>query len=180
MNSGGDFRVSPYAPDPWVKGVLETDGGAVGRRTFPGLGLTRTTEPTWAATARKVAAPPFALTQTKGADGTVTLHATGQAEGMLDLQLRPDTPVSDVKINGVATPVMAKPGQWTRLVWQAAPEGVTVSFKPVGPGVLDVRYAQSTPRWPAEAVALPPMPDKLMPWNIAGATVVTGTRKVRW
>jgi len=180
-DSGGDFRVSPYAPDAWVKGVLETDGGAVGRRTFPGLlGLARSTEPSWAATARKVAAPAFALTQTRGADGTVTLHATGQAEGLLSLLLRPDTPVSDVKVNGAPMAVLAKPGQWTQLVWQAAPEGVTVSFKPSGPGSLDVRYAQSTPHWPVDAVALPPMPDKLMPWNLAGATVVTGTRKASW
>ncbi len=179
-DSGGDFRVSPYLPDAWVKGVLETDGGAVGRRAFPGFLDNQKADLPWAATARKVTAPAFALTYAKAADGTVTLHATGQAEGMLGLKLRPDTPVSDVRINGEPMPVLAKPGEWTQLVWQAAPEGVTVSFKPAGPGALDVRYVQTTPHWPVEAVALPPMPDKLMPWNLAGSTVVTGTRKVSW
>ena len=64
-----------------MKGVLEADGGAVGRRSFPGIGFTRSAERPWAATARKVAAPTFALTQTRGADGTVTLHAAGPADG---------------------------------------------------------------------------------------------------
>jgi hypothetical protein len=153
---------------------------AIKRRAFPGLGFTRSVDRTWAAQARPVTAPPFALTFTHGADGTVTVHAPGQAEGMLDLQLRPGVQVGDVRINGVPTPVMTKPGQWTRLVWQAAPEGVMLSFRPAGPGALDVRYAESTPHWPAQAAVLPPMPAKLMPWSLAGSTVVTGTRRLSW
>ena len=179
-DSGGAFRVSPYAPDPWVTAVLEADGGAVGRRAFPGLGFTRSTERPWAATARKVVPPAFTLTQSRGPDGTVSFHAGGQAEGLLSLRLRPNARVSDVRVNGVPTSVLRKPGEWTDLVWRAAPQGVTISFQAAGPGTLDIRYAQATPDWPAGAVALPPMPAKLMPWNLAGSTVVTGTRRVTW
>ena len=106
-DSGQAFRVSPYAPDPWVRDVLTTDGGAIKRRVFPGLGFTRAADRTWAAAARPVTPPPFALTFAHGADGTVSVHATGQADGMLDLQLRPGGPVGDVRINGAPTPVDA-------------------------------------------------------------------------
>jgi hypothetical protein len=179
-DSGRDWRVSPYDPDPWTSGVLTADGGAITRKVFPGLGFTRESQPAWAAPAIGVSAQPFALTVTRTPGGVVTLHAPGQADGLLDLQLRTDTLVGDARVNGQPIAVLAKPGQWTHLVWQAVPEGVTVSFKPAGPGSLDVRYALSSPHWPAKTAPLPPMPAKLMAWNLAGSTVVTGTRKLTW
>ena len=179
-DSGRDWRVSPFAPDYWVKDVLMADGGAIERKGFPGLAFTRSGEKTWAAPARKVSAPAVAITLTRGADGAVTLHAPGAAEGLLELQLRPSAVVSDVRINGTPEPVLGKPGQWTHIVWQAAPDGVTATFRPAGPGEMDVRYALVVPHWPDQAALLPPMPLTIMPWHLAGSTVVTGTRKLNW
>ena len=117
-DSGGAFRVSPYAPDLWVKGVLEADGGAVGRRSFPGIGFTRSAERPWAATARKVAAPAFALTQARGADGTVSVHAAGPADGLIDLQLRP---ARSATCGSMASPCRSWPSRANGPIWSGRP-----------------------------------------------------------
>lgn len=83
-------------------------------------------------------------------------------------------------IDGQPAPILARPGKWTHLEWQAAPDGVIAAFRPVGHGALDIRYAQFTPGWPAAVRPLPPMPAKLMAWDMAGSTVATGALRSTW
>ncbi|HEY2661032.1 MAG TPA: M20/M25/M40 family metallo-hydrolase, partial [Caulobacteraceae bacterium] len=174
-DSGQAYRISPFMPDRWARDVLTADGGAIGMHAFPGF-----RRDAWAAPARavKAEAPPINLAQ--AIDGTVTLHAGLGHASELALDLRVDAPVRDARLNGEPVAILAKPGQWVHLRWQAAPEGVSASFKPLGHGTVEVRYAAYTPSWPADAKPLPPMPNAVMAWNMAGSTIVTGTLRSNW
>jgi hypothetical protein len=150
--------------------VLKADGGGIGRRAFPGF-LQRL----WAAPARPVVAeaPPIAVSRT--ADGTVVVHAGLAPQGVLHLDMMSDAVSTEAAVDGRSAPILVRPGRWSHMVWQAAPEGFTAAFRPLGHGVLHLRYASWTPGWPAAAKVLPPIPANVMAWDRAGATVVTGT-----
>jgi hypothetical protein len=172
--SGQAWRASPIAPGPWSRGVLTADGGKVGRIRIPGL-----SRPIDAAPARAVPLGPPAIDATRAADGTVTMHAPLAKDVLaLRLDLLCDTPVTDASVNGKRAAVFSSPGRWTHLRWQAAPDGLTVSFKPVGPGVLKMRWAEYLDHWPIGAIPLPPMPADVMGWDMAGSTVLVGARRL--
>jgi hypothetical protein len=174
--SGKAWRASPLPPDPWTRSVLRADGGAIVRRAFPGIA-----ETTWAAPAGAVdeSAPP--ITVARGADGRVTLTAPMAADAeFLAVNLRANTLVGEVILNGRGAPLLTRPGAWTHIRWQAAPEGFTLSFTPVGPGALEVRAAEYLDHWPRQATPLPPMPRALMGWDRSGSTVLVSDQKMTW
>jgi hypothetical protein len=173
--SGHAWRVSPFEPDPWTASVLRADGGKIGLMAFPTF-----RHAAWAAPARGGPIPAPAIDITKAVDGSIAVHAAMTADATLHLDLRTDTVVAGGAVDGKTAPILNQPGKWTHLVWQAAPQGVTVAFKPVGHGALDIRYAQYTPAWPAAAKPLPPMPADLMPWDMSGSEVATGTLRSTW
>ncbi len=161
----------------WTRQVLTADGGAIARADLPGV----TTRKVWAAPAKAVAAAPAELTLVSGPGGRVQLHATAPAGArVLNLELRADVPVADVRINGRPAALLAHLGHWTHLRWTAGPDGVEISFLPPGPGALEVRYAATTEQWPAGAVALPPRPAALSGFDLSDSTVVTGQRRFTW
>lgn len=174
--SGKAWRASPIALDPWSRAVLTADGGAISRRAFPGF-----VGKIDAAPARPVTVIAPAVTVAHGPYGTVVVNApTARGVLALRLDLRADTLVGAVTVNGRRAPILGRPGRWTHLFWKAAPQGLTVSFRPVGPGTLQIGYAQFLDTWPAEAKALPPMPRAVMAWDLAGSAVVVGERRERW
>jgi Peptidase family M28 len=174
VESGKAWRASQVAPGPWARAVLTADGGEVGRLRLPGLA-----RPIAAAPARAVPIGPPAIVVTRAADGTVTLHAPWAGDILgLRVDLRCGTLVTGASVNGQPAPILGSRGRWTHLRWQAAPEGLTVSFKPVGPGDLQVRWAEYLDHWPAGALPLPPMPADVMGWDMAGSTVLVGARRV--
>ncbi len=172
--TGRAWRADAVSPGPWSRAVLTADGGAIGALRLPGL-----PRPIAAAPARPVpiAAPEIAVT--RAVDGTVTLRAPW-AKGVLAsrLDLLCDTVVVGARVNGQPTPILKVPGHWAHLRWQGGLEGVTVSFKPLGPGVLTMRWAQYLDLWPAAAGPLPRMPADVMGWDMAGSTVAVGARRV--
>lgn len=180
QTGGGAYRFSPFKPDRWVASILKADGGSIVRRAFPGISANGGPREGWAAPARAAGAPPVVISVIRGRDGVVTIKAPVPADGRLDLQLRTSAEVSDARIDGRPAAILAKAGDWTRMVWQAAPEGVSVSFKPAAPGAVEIRYAEWIPAWPAGAAPLPAPPRNAMAWSYAGATVVTGAQKVAW
>ncbi len=175
QDSGKTFRVSPYKPGPWVRGVLTADGGAIGMRKLPTFRA-----PVWTAPATPVAASPPRITVSRNADGTVSLHAQAPADVVLELDLKADTLATQARLNGRAIALPAKPNALIFIQWAAAPEGFDLIFKPSGPGALTVRYAAYRRQWPADAKPLPALPADLMDWDMFGATVVTGTLTSRW
>ena len=173
--AGKAWRASPIALDPWSRSVLTADGGKIGLTALPGLA-----DRIAAAPARPVTVTPPTIGITHAADGTVTLRAVMAPDAALRLDLTCNTLVTDTRVNGKPTPILIQPGQWSHLRWRAAPEGVTASFKVVGPGRLDLRYAESLDRWPAGARPPPAMPADVMAWDMAGSTVVVGTQHLAW
>jgi hypothetical protein len=174
--SGKAWRASAVVPNAWTRAVLTADGGAVAPKPFPGLGLR-----TYAAPAKAVTAPAPAITVTSGADGTVTLFAPFPPGTLAQsIELTSNTVVADARVNGRPAPVLAKPGKVSRLFIQASPEGTTVTFRPIGPGALDVSYAAYLEGWPASAKPLPPTPPTVMNFNLGGSTVVVGKLRQSW
>jgi hypothetical protein len=168
--SGRAWRADQVAPGAWSRGVLTADGGAVRALRLPGL-----SQPVAAAPARPVPADAPPIEVMRGADGTVTLRVPWAVNLLaLRLDLLCGAPVTGAAVDGKPAPILKRPGHWTHLRWQAAPAGLTVSFKPAGPGVLTMRWAEYLAGWPSAARPLPSMPADVMGWDMAGATVAVG------
>ncbi len=172
---GRSWRVSPFKPDPWTRGVLGADGGAVAERAIPGF-----EDKVWAAPAVNVATAAPDISAGRNADGTVSLRARAPADTNLELDLKIDAPTAWVRLNG--RPVTLPPGPVAPLFirWSAAPDGLVLTFKPTRPGALAVTYAAYRQEWPAAARPLPRLPAKLMAWDMFGSTVAVGTANARW
>lgn len=158
-------------PGEWTRSWLAGSAGRPGNIRLPGLA-----RPMSAVTATNVPVSAPTISLTRGPDGLVTLRAipaTGSTQLRLDMAC--DTLLIDSEVNGRTT-ALAPPGQVTHVRWQAAPEGFKISFRPVGPGRLTLRWTQYQDRWPHGARPLPPMPADVMPWDLAGSTVVVGAR----
>ena len=155
--------------------MLTAEDGRVGRLFLPGAPMSIA-----AAAARYVPAADPRVEITRAPNGTVTLVVHPSA-GMrrLRLDLRCDTLVTNARIDGAPESVLAHPGRWTRLRWEAAPEGLAITFRPVGPGTLDLRWAQFLQGWPAGETPPPPMPATAMSWDLAGSTVTVGRSRVK-
>ncbi len=175
-DSGKAWRVATQAPDDaWLRGVLTADGGAVGRRTLPTLD-----DPVYAAPARPTITPTPAVTVESAPDGARTLRFTPADHSTdLALDLRSNSPVGQTRVNGRPTQILAKPGQWTHIIWRGG-DPITVAFKPAGSGRLDIRYADYLDHWPRDARPLPPMPATVMGFDLAGSTVVVGEQASHW
>ena len=158
-------------PGEWARSWLTNSGGRPGNILLPGLGRSIS-----AVTAKSFPVSPPTMSLTRGADGLLTLGAIPAAGStQLHLDIVCDTLLIDSRVNNRPT-VLAAPGKVTHLRWQAAPEGFKISFRPVGPGRLTLRWTQYQDRWPEGATRLPPMPADVMPWDMAGSTVVVGAR----
>ena len=174
--TGQAWRAAPLPLAPWTRSVLLADGGAYQERSFAGL-----PGDFGAAHALPVPAKMPAVTVTVGRDGRVSLTAPFTPDAaMLFLDVKVNGPVTDVRLDGKPTAILTRPGGWTHLRWQAAPDGPTITFNAAGRRTLDYRYAMMLNRWPAEAKPLPAMPADVMAWDRSGATVLTGGHAVSW
>jgi hypothetical protein len=169
-DAGKAWRVSPYKPNAWVSHLLGVDGGAIVKRVLPTFD-----QPIWAAPAAAIAAPAPDVSVTRGADGTVNLHAQAGGDTVLNLELKSGPAIGAATLNGRPITLGTTPNAKIFIRWAAAPEGYTLSFKPKGPGTFSVGYAAYRREWPTDAKALPPLPPNMMDWDMYGSTVVTGT-----
>ena len=174
--TGKAWRVStPPELDPWSRGVLTAEGGAIVEQEFLPF-LRREVR----AAPAKGAAPPPPLTVARAPDGSVVVE--GDAGGrllMIDMQ---SGLVDSVTVNGrsvqleaPATPVSGAtlPNKvWTRLRWQGDPGPIRVVITARGPA--EVRYAVVSEGWPAGSPPLPPRPKTMMPFDTSDSTVVIG------
>lgn len=169
------WRVSRFEPEAWTRGVLTADGGVIARRSLPGF-----RSPVWAAPAPLVPALAPDVRVTSTPDGRVTVEVAPRGAAVVNLDLRLDTFARDIRLDGAPAELLSKPGIWSHLHWESATQGPSLSFRPLGHGRLEVRYAGFTPGWPPRAKALPPLPADVMAWDMAGATVAVGTLDSRW
>jgi hypothetical protein len=162
--------------DNWTRALLTADGGKIAKADLPVVSA----RPVWSAPARPIPGTPAAVTLSER-QGLVRLHATAPAGArVMNLLLRSDVPVADVRINGRPAALLAHAGQWTHLRWAASPDGVDVTFRPPGPGALEVRHAAVSEQWPQGAVPLPPRPADLSGFDLSDSTVVIGQRRFTW
>lgn len=172
------LRVS-RTPDltPWAAQVLTSDGGEISREKLP-LIYRRELR---VAPAKLVDVASPALAFTGGADGGKTLSLTlPPGARVASLDLKPSTALTGVSVNGRPVKAMEKAGQWTRVRWQNAPQGVSITFRAGGPGGVEVRYATTTETWPAAAKPPPPRPADVMAFDMDSATVAAASRRFTW
>jgi hypothetical protein len=170
------IALTPDLPD-WSEAVLFADGGKIDKVEIPVLSR----KPVWAAPAFAVAAPGPILGLIRQSDGGLVLNAAPPPGAqVLVLDVRSSATLTGVTINGRPAAILAKPSQWTRLRWQAAPQGLALGFRAPGPGTLETRYASITEAWPAKARPLPARPVKVMAFDVSDSTIVTGARRFTW
>jgi hypothetical protein len=168
------WRADQLAPGAWSRAWLRQGGGTPAPLAVPGLDRPAAAVPAPVATA----ASPSVVVE-RAADGRITLRVVPAPGALaLRLDLDCDTVLTGAEVDA-APAMLAAPGRPTHVEWQAAPEGFTVSFRPVGPGRLTLRWAQYLPGWPSGIAPPPPMPPTTMAWDLAGSTVVVGARSVR-
>jgi hypothetical protein len=163
--------------DRWTEQVLKADGGAVVQRAIPPIGR----RPLWTAPATPVSAagPTMALTREVG--GALILAVTPPPGAQtLAVDIRSQSKLTDTTVNGRPTPLFDKPGQWTRLRFEAVPQGITVGFRATGVGEIETRYAVQTDGWPAAAKPLPPRGSKLMAFDRSDSLLAVGARRFTW
>jgi hypothetical protein len=163
--------------DPWTEQVLKADGGAVTQQAMPPIGR----RPMWTAPATPVAAAGPALTLTRDVGGALVLAVTPPAGGQsLAVDIRSKSRLTDTTVNGRPTPLFDKPGQWTRLRFEAVPQGITVGFRASGAGEIETRYAVQAGPWPATAKPLPPRGPKTMAFDRSDSLFAMGARRFTW
>jgi len=174
QTAGQAWRASLLRPDAWTRNALSAGGAPLAQRSVPGLPAT-----VWAASVRPTPPRPSPLAVTRRPDGTIEVRVAGTPEDLARLELRVSVPVTGAAINGEPVSILQKPGVWARLHWQGS-QGLRVTFRPTGAGVVEARYALFHPGWPADAPPLPPMPPDEMAWDWAGSTVLAGSSATRW
>jgi hypothetical protein len=170
-------RVSftPYR-NAWTEAVLTADGGEIREAKLPGF-----RRPVRAAPAKPVTAPAPNVTFAVRPDGVAVLTATpAPGARLLNLDLTSSVAAADVLLDGKPAKILDRPGKPARLRWAAAPQGITLTFRPKGKGELEVRYASITEAWPAEARPLPPRPAEIMPFDTSDSLMVAGTERFAW
>ena len=183
VDEGGKaWRVAPRPLAPWTIKVLVADGGAYEERAFPGVAVPGVPATQFGgAPARAVATPTRDVTVTRGADGVVTIRAVPPpGAAALNLDLKVSALVGGVTVAGKPAAILSHPGEWSHVRWQAAPEGVTLTFRPTKPGSVSVDYGMVLDHWPIDAKPLPAMPPNVMAWDRSGSTVLVGARTLTW
>lgn len=177
-DTGKAYLASPVSNlDPWTAKALQTYGRPPVRSDVPTYG--RGME--WIAAAPSIAAttPDFILQDLK--DGSFALTVTPPAgHRNIALELTADTIIKTTALNGTPVQVLDKPGQATRIRLSAMPKGLVLTFRPVGPGGLQVKFATTREGWPAGAAPLPPRDEKTMPFDLSDSTLFLGSRKFSW
>lgn len=161
---------------PWARSVLTSGGGRIGK-----LANWVWARPVDAAPAPYVPEPAPTISLDKLGNGDLQLHIappTGAQD--LALSLTPDTPATVLAVDGAPLTAHMAPGKAYRVRWMAAPEGLTLTLRPAGPGKLTVRYDAKAYRWPAGVRPLPPRPPTVMPFNDSDSTFITGSRRFAW
>jgi hypothetical protein len=178
IDSGKAYLASPMSSlDPWTTSALTAHSGHLQQMAFPAFG--RGTS--WVAAAAPIPAnpPSFILQNLK--DGTYALTATPSIGSRnLSLEVASDTIIQDTAVNGRPIKVLDKPGQLTRIRLTALPKGFVLTFKPAGPGKLNLKFAAVTEGWPAGAKPLPPRDSKTMAFDLSDSTAMVGSRTFTW
>ena len=178
LDSGRAWRASVTPTlDPWSSEALRADGGALEGRAFPPWRL----QPVEAAAATPAPAQSATASLAKAADGGEVLTVTPPpGVRVMDLEVQPTVEMGLLSIDGRTQSLAPKPGTWTVISTTAEAQGVTIGFRPSGPGALQLRWSAVSEHWPQGAKPLPPRPDKVMPFGLSDSLVAVGSQRLSW
>lgn len=138
-------------------------------------------QPMRAADTRFVEAPAPAINLIRLPNGMLRLTAvTPPGARTLTLRLRTATPSRVTHMSGISVDMSLPPARWVRVDWAAPGQGMTLDFRPTGPGRIEVRYTAGFDAWPTGVEPLPTRPADVMPWDNSDSTFVSGTRAFTW
>jgi len=161
--------------DPWSAKTLGQDGGKIARRPMQDLFL----DDAAVAPARTVAVQAGQARFARQGE-RVTLTVVPAAGRELRLSIRSTVPVRATTVQGRPVDLLKKPGEWSKVRWQAPSGGVAVAFTPERPGTVEVRWAEVRDGWPADAPPPPARPPAVAPWGLSDTTVVTAQARWSW
>ena len=177
-DTGKAYLATPMTKlDPWTVSALAAGGGRLTHMDIPVFGAGKA----WTAPSPAISAsaPAFILQDLK--DGSYALTATPPpGSRSFSLEITSDTVIQATALNGAPIKVLNKPGTATRIHLTAMPKGLVLTFRPVGPGELQVRYSATSEGWPTGAKPLPPRDDRTMAFDLSDSTTVVGSKKFSW
>ncbi|ATQ41827.1 M20/M25/M40 family metallo-hydrolase [Caulobacter mirabilis] len=173
--TGQAWRVTQ--DDPPAAWTLKALGAGLTEKAFPPL----VRRPVAAAPTRAVPLPSATVEGGRQADGSVRVTVRPPVGArVLILDVKSDVKATQTRIQDHDAAMLAKPGRWTRVRWVSAPDGLTLAFRPAGPGKLEIRHAAITDGWPAGAEPLPARPANTMPFDQSDSAVTIGATTVAW
>lgn len=173
LATGRFYRVtSLLAPDRWTRAAL----GPAKEAPLPPV-----FDQALVARGEAVRQPRPQVRLARLADGRLLLTAQGPP-GTRELRMALDATVAmrSVQVNGVAAPLLVKPGRIDRLVWSGREPSVSLLLAPRGHGRLVTRLSFLADGWPAGARPLPPRPPGIMPWYDSDAHILLDTVQITW
>jgi hypothetical protein len=163
--------------DAWTASALTGDGGQLVRRSMPPIAA----RPLDVAKALPAPVTPPTFTLTPLSDGRQQLTVTPAAGSRaVSLSLRGTASLTGLTVNGRPAQGLETAGKSLNIRWQAAPQGLTLAFRPAGPGELSVTWAGLTEQWPVSARRLPVRPASAMAWDYSDSTLVRGQSRFHW
>lgn len=160
------WRASLASSDPWTTTFLGS--GARPLPDAPGapgplIGVPAPVQPS---------APPLVVT--RGAN-SLSIHGDpSDRQENLALLVTASQPATHVEIDGSPVPALAAPGSRLRVVWQAERRPESVVIQAPGGDRIDLKYSAWLSGWPSGVPAPPALTPRVMAWDRAGSTVVTG------
>ncbi|HEY8616986.1 M20/M25/M40 family metallo-hydrolase [Phenylobacterium sp.] len=175
QDAGRGWRVAFLDRTPWVEQALAGGGPIASRRHW----LFR--DPHDAAPDRAAAIAPPEVAVARQADGAALLSfIPPPGARTFVLRVRPKADVQLTQVGSLPQTVTLPAGQWSRISWEGAPQGLKLRLAPSASGGVDLRYSIGLDSWPAGIAPLPPRPATQMPFDTSDTTIVTGTRRLAW
>jgi len=175
LDSGKAWRMAGFKTlDPWSDAALKSSG-PVAYAPLQGIG----DEPVWAAPAPPAKLPPSVLRIVRE-NGRLTLHAeTGKTTYALRLMLRSSVPLQSLAVGGKALHDTVPAGGWVAIDGYHTAGYDWVLAAPAH-ARIEARLRVMQDRWPAEAEALPPVPQTVMPVYTSGYSLAFTSAKTEW
>ncbi|TVV70117.1 hypothetical protein [Sphingomonas solaris] len=173
LTTGRFYRAtSLFAPDRWTRSMLGPAGEAA---------LLPMYDHAFVAPAGPVAVSAPRIRLFRRLDGKVQLTVAGPpGTREIRVALAASVPFAAARVNGVAAPLLRRPGALDRIGWVGRDVTVSLLLTPAAPGRLVARIALLRDGWPADAPPLPPRPADVMPWYDSDGSILLKTETISW
>ncbi|HEY2050951.1 MAG TPA: M20/M25/M40 family metallo-hydrolase [Caulobacteraceae bacterium] len=161
------WRASLASTDPWTSAFL-----GFGARPLPDLA--GAPGPLIGVPAPVQLSPP-PLIVTRGSGAGVAVHGVPpDRQEALAIDVTASRPVSLVEVDGKPIAALSASGSRLHVVWQAVRKPLSLVIEAPAGAQIDLRYAAWLTGWPPGVPAPPPLTRRVMAWDRAGSSVITG------